>query len=148
MGWWERGAEVLAWVFQLIAQARHGRVALHQRAQAEESRCMRDLELIELRSMMTIILSLKMKVSPNILFMTGYCWAYQQTWNMLERKLTSCHWFNHLSSLTGPQQFTSNSSHIKTSLVFCALSHFALSFKDIPCLIWLNQCEENIIGRD
>lgn len=56
---WGDGREehVVTSVFQLISQARHRRVALHQRAQAEESRCMTDLELIELRSMMTELFS-------------------------------------------------------------------------------------------
>lgn len=36
-----------------------------------------------------IILSLKTKIFPNLLFATAYYWAYEQTWNMLERKLTS-----------------------------------------------------------
>lgn len=55
--WWERWAEFGAWASQSIAQARHRRVAFHQRAQAEESRCMRHLEWIELSSMMTELFS-------------------------------------------------------------------------------------------
>lgn len=73
-----------------------------------------------------IILSLKTKIFPNLLFATTYYWAYEQTWNMLERKLTSFVIDLIICPTLQSATVCKISFHLITSLVFCTLSHFGL----------------------